>query len=159
MGIILDTVKMLARLPADKIAHLQGIFENFQNRLSSTLKELQSLTGKLNLSCKVIPPGRPFLQRMIALTRNMKQQHHFINKEWSEFFLVIVMPPELCVYGTKWFQEHWQPHQLLGVPNISIAWQELFAIVVVCHIWGALLQKQLIEFNYDNEVVVNMINS
>ena len=192
MGIILDTVKMQARLPADKIAHLQGIFEQFQNRRSCTLKELQSLIGTLNFACKVVPPGRPFLQRMIALTRNVKQQHHFIKlnkgffqdlEMWKNFVLnwnganfflpslwqdsdSLVLYTDASgtrgfggIFGTKWFQGHWQPHQLLGVPNISIAWQELFAIVVACHIWGAQLQNKRIEFKCDNEAVINMINS
>ena len=36
----------------------------------------------------------------------------------------------------KWFQGKWEPYQRLGQPEISIAWQELFAIVVAYHIWG-----------------------
>ena len=139
---------MQARLPADKIAHLQGIFEQFQNRRSCTLKELQLLIDTLNFACKVVPLGRPFLQRMIALTTNVKQQHHFIKlnkgffqnfEMWRNFVLNwnganFFLPPLLLLYtdssgtrgfggifGTKWFQGHWQPHQLLGVPNISIA--------------------------------------
>lgn len=34
------------------------------------------------------------------------------------------------IFGPKWFQGGWQPHQQLGQPGISIAWQELFALVV-----------------------------
>ncbi len=54
MGILLDTVKMQARLPPDKIGKLHAI----------------------NFACEVVPPGRPFLQRMIALTRNVSKHHH-----------------------------------------------------------------------------------
>ncbi len=94
MGILLDTVKMQARLPPDKIEKLYAIFEEFQHRRSCTLKELQSLIGTLNFACKVVPPGRPFIQRMIALTRNVSKQHHHIKltagffhdqKMWREF--------------------------------------------------------------------------
>ena len=46
---------------------------------------MQSLIGTLNFACKVVPPGRPFLQRMIALTRNVKKQHHHIKLN-SGFF-------------------------------------------------------------------------
>ena len=67
MGIILDSVRMEARLPADKIERLRVAFASFQARKLCTLKELQSLIGTLNFSCKVIPPGRPYLQRMIEI--------------------------------------------------------------------------------------------
>ena len=69
MGIILDTVRMEARLPADKVERIQASLALFQTKRTCTLKELQSLIGTLNFACKVIPPGRPFLQRMIELTR------------------------------------------------------------------------------------------
>ena len=43
---------------------------------SATLRELQSLIGSLNFACKVIPPGRAFLQRIINLTVGIKKPHH-----------------------------------------------------------------------------------
>ena len=42
-------------------------------------------------------------------------------------------------FNGKWFQGKWEPQQQLGQHEISIAWQELFAIVVACHIWGGNL--------------------
>ena len=78
MGIILDSLKMETRLPADKINHLSLLIQQFKNKHSCTLKELQSLIGSLNFACKVVPPGRPFLQCMIDLTRNVKKSHHHI---------------------------------------------------------------------------------
>ena len=62
-------------------------------------------------------------------------------------------------FNRKWFQGKWEPHQQLGQPEISIAWQKLFAIVVACHIWGESLQHKRIILNCDNESVVNVINS
>ena len=69
--IVLDSDRMEARLPSDKVQRLTSCFTEFKGRRSCTLKELQSLIGSLNFACKVIPPGRPFLQRMIQLTRNV----------------------------------------------------------------------------------------
>ena len=90
MGIVLDTLKMEARLPADKIDRIRTIFSEFETKKSCTLKELQSLIGTLNFACKVVPPGRPFLQRMIDLTRNIKQSHHHIKLN-SAFFKDLAM--------------------------------------------------------------------
>ena len=69
MGIILDSHTMEARLPEDKIKRIKTALREFRSKRSTTLQELQSLIGTLNFACKVIPPGRPFLQRMIGLTR------------------------------------------------------------------------------------------
>ena len=76
---------MEARLPPDKVSRILEALSSFQHRKSCTLKELQSLIGTLNFACKVVPPGRPFLQRMIELTRNVKQPHHHIKLN-SGFF-------------------------------------------------------------------------
>ena len=79
MGIILDTVRMEARLPADKVERIHVSLALFQTKKSCTLKELQSLIGTLNFACKVPPPPpRPFLQRMIELTRKVSKPHHHI---------------------------------------------------------------------------------
>ena len=59
MGIILDTVRMEARLPVDKVERIQASLGLFQTKTSCTLKELQSLIGTLNFACKVIPPPPP----------------------------------------------------------------------------------------------------
>ena len=39
-------------------------------------------------------------------------------------------------FQIRWFQRQWLPSQQLGQPGISILWQELYAINVVCHLWG-----------------------
>ena len=48
--------------------------------------------------------------------------------------------------------------QKLGNQGISIAWQELFAILVAWQVWGELLKNHRIQFRCNNEAVVNMIN-
>jgi len=45
MGIILETVRMEARLPADKVERIEASLALFQMKKSCTLKELQSLIG------------------------------------------------------------------------------------------------------------------
>ena len=78
MGIILDSGKMEGRLPEDKVETIKSALSTFQSQRSTTLQELQSLIGTLNFACKVIPPGRPFLQRIIHLARGVKKTHHHI---------------------------------------------------------------------------------
>ena len=62
--------------------------------------------------------------------------------------------PEPVVSGTKWL-----PHQTLDTKNISIDWQELYAIVVACYIWSSVWAQKRIIFYCDNQAVVSIINS
>ena len=75
MGILLDSNTMEARLPVDKLTRIQEALGQWTTRKSATLQELQSLIGTLQLACKVIAPGRPFLQCIIHLTKGIKFPH------------------------------------------------------------------------------------
>ena len=85
---------MEARLPPDKLNRLFIELDAWHIKKSATLQELQSLIGTLNFACKVIPPGRAFLQRIINLTRGVPKPHHHIRltngfredvKMWQNF--------------------------------------------------------------------------
>lgn len=85
MAIILGSEKMEARLPPDKVERIQTSLAFFKYRKSCTVKELQSLFGTLNFAYRVVPPGRPFLQRLVKLTRNVSQPYHHIKSSASFF--------------------------------------------------------------------------
>ena len=60
----------------------------------------------------------------------------------------------------KWFQGHWPPQMRLNrEQGISIECQELFPIVVACSIWHPFLAGKRLQFWYDNQSVVSIINS
>ena len=85
MGIVIDSNRMEARLPEDKLARMKQLLDSFTNRRSARLVHLQSLIGTLQFACKVVLPGRTFLQRIINLTRGVSNRFHHIhlNKEFS----------------------------------------------------------------------------
>ena len=78
MGIVLDSVRMEARLPDDKLSRLKNMLQSFTSRRSARLVELQSLIGTLQFACKVVVPGRTFLQRIINLTRGVPSRFHHV---------------------------------------------------------------------------------
>ena len=84
MGIELDSTRMEARLPEDKLLRTRALLDSFTGRRSVRLIELQSLIGTLQFACKAVVPGRTFLQRMIDLTRGVPNRFHHIrlNKEF-----------------------------------------------------------------------------
>ena len=65
------------------------------------------------------------------------------------------------IFGHRWFEDCWQTHQQLDQPGISIAWQELFAIVVAlaCHSLGDDFASQRSIFLVITESVVHIVNS
>ena len=58
LGIEMDTVAMSLRLSAEKLTELRGLVARWEGRSFCTLKELESLAGKLQHACKVVKPGR-----------------------------------------------------------------------------------------------------
>ena len=105
MGIVLDSDCIEAHLPPHKVQRLTSCVTEFKGRRSCTLKKTQSPIGSLNFACNVILPGRPFLQRMIQLTRNVSLPHHriklsqsllgcggifFTQLEWDRVFCLLI---------------------------------------------------------------------
>ncbi len=73
LGIELDSIKMEARLPEEKLKKCLGLLKRHGQSKKITVKQLESLTGLLNFACSVIATGRPFLCRMYSLTAGMRR--------------------------------------------------------------------------------------
>ena len=69
---------MESRLPLDKVEKIKKLLNEFMGLQKVTLKQMQSLLGVLNFACRVIVPGRPFLCRLIDLTRGVDKPHHHL---------------------------------------------------------------------------------
>ena len=60
LGIILDSQKIEARLPPDKLNRLSIELDDWHIKKSATLQELQSQIGTLNFACLNHPSGSSF---------------------------------------------------------------------------------------------------
>ena len=76
LGIELDTVNMIMRLPQDKLLELKDKITSCLHSKKITLRDLQSLIGALNFACQVIVPGRAFCRRLIDATCNLRRPNH-----------------------------------------------------------------------------------
>ena len=94
LGVILDTQRMEARLPMEKVNRIISILDSFMEREACTKQELLSLLGHLNFACRVIYPGRAFVSYLISLSTTVKMLHHHVKlnqecrldiKMWSMF--------------------------------------------------------------------------
>lgn len=193
LGIVLDSVKMEARLPQDKLVRIIDLLKSFQQRHSCTKRELLQLLGHLNFASRVVIQGRSFVSHLIALSTTVKELHHHVklNNECREdiklwlYFLSnwngvsifynskVVSSDDLRLYtdasGTigyggfylgQWFSEPW-PEDLhnpyADSTELSIAFKELYPIVVAAMIWGHLWVGKRIVFMSDNLATVNIL--
>ena len=96
LGIQLDTVSRVLRLPEEKLVRLKALISQWQYKKSCTKRELLSLIGQVQHACKVVRPGRTFLRRMIDLSTQAKELHHHLrlnaafrsDLQWWATFLV-----------------------------------------------------------------------
>ena len=64
LGLELDSVNQVARLPADKLVTLQGLISSWLSCKHCNRRELESLIGHLHHAAKVVWPSRTFLCRI-----------------------------------------------------------------------------------------------
>ena len=95
LGLELDSVDMVVRIPMDKIVELIGKIDMVLHKEKVTLKQMQSLIGSLNFCCRAIVPGRPFCRRLINATCGLTQPFHHLRitkpirldlQMWLHFF-------------------------------------------------------------------------
>lgn len=151
-----------------------------------TSRQLESLIGHLHHAAKVAWPGRTFVRRMFDLLCCFRSRDHpiHLNGEfhkdiqwWSHsvvswhgvrFWLFLGMSASTDVevtsdatgslgfgayFRNEWFSGAWGPSQ----SNQSIAYKELFPVVVASHVWGPRWHRCHVLFRSDNEAVVHIL--
>ncbi|XP_033739602.1 uncharacterized protein LOC117326910 isoform X1 [Pecten maximus] len=186
LGVEIDSIAMEARLPQEKVEKVKALLSSFSSRKKVTLKELQSLIGLLNFACCVVLPGRPFLRRLIDLTKGIVKPHFHIrlNREarldihaWQQF--INSFNGVSLILADRWetsnhlhfytdasglgfgavFNEQWfygEWPEAMMSHHITI--KELFPIVIAVEIWGEQLKHKCILFHSDNDAVVSILN-
>ena len=188
LGIELDSISQVARLPAEKLHALKELICSWLPRKWYNRHELESLIGHLHLAAKVVWPGRTFLRRMIDLLCCFRKKdhpirlnqefhldltwwHHFLD-QWHgvSFWLYPGLSPATDIevssdaagslgfgafFKGQWFSGTWAVSQ----KSQSIAYKELFPVVIAGHVWGPQWCKRHVLFRSDNDAVVHMLNS
>ena len=76
MGLEIDSVRMEARLPQDKLDKVRLLLRTYQKCRKVRLQALQSIIGLLSFCCAVVRPGRCFLRRLVDLTVGISRPYH-----------------------------------------------------------------------------------
>ena len=186
-GIELDSTKMEARMPVEKIVDCKATINKFMDRKKITLKVMQSLIGKLNFACSTIVPGRTFLRRCINMTIGIKKPYHYIklNKQikadlhaWlifqedfngKTFFLSNIWDSSTSLHlftdasGKLGYGAVFGTHWFYGLWPVAwqhknIAFLELYPILAAFATWGPSLQNRKILIHTDNMAIVHVLN-
>ena len=187
LGIELNTEEMSLRLPAEKLAELRMLVASWLGKRFCTVKELESLVGKLQHASKVIRPGRTFMRRMFELLRGARRGQRFVrlnapiksDLQWWHLFMAhwngVAMMTNLSqgVSGPHLYSDAsgtfgcwaWWGDKWFQLPwpqengYSSIAQKELLPIVLACILWGAAWRGELVTAQCDNMAVVEVVNS
>ena len=79
LGVILDSERMEARLPNDKIMRIKNFIEKLLNKRPCTKLELLQLLGHMNFASRVILAGRSFVAYLLKLASSVKELHYFVH--------------------------------------------------------------------------------
>ena len=77
LGILLDTVRMEARLPDDKMSRLKAEVISWLDKCKATKRQILSLVGLLQHAAKVVRAGRIFVRRIYSVAAQVKELDYF----------------------------------------------------------------------------------
>ena len=146
LGIEIDSVALVLRLPADKLGRPRGTLASWESKRHAFKHELQVLIGLLNHVATVTRPGCTFIRQLIVASKLPRRQSHMQGSAKCglpvEPSVVVVVYPGMpagetivsgswgcgayCVDTNVWFQLQWPP---LGA-KVNIAIKELIYVVV-----------------------------
>ena len=79
LGIVLDSKRMDAWLPEEKLLRICTQLAVWLGRKKATQHEILSLVGLLQHATKVVKPGRTFISRMYSKAAKLKELHYYTN--------------------------------------------------------------------------------
>ena len=182
LGILLDTTSMQASISVERKTELLKAIEDMRGKRTCTKRRLLSLIGKLAFACKVVPPGRIFLRRLIDLSTTVGPLHYhvtftqearadfawwthflpnwsgtslFLNTEWLPSpDMELYTDASNAGYGAYWAGKWFNAAWPPHQVHHTIAWKELYAILAACSTWGGHWARQRVLFHCDNAAVV-----
>ena len=184
LGIELDTRKLEARLPPDKITKAKTLIHKVLKAGKIHKKKLESLHGYLNFCASIIPSGRTFI-RSLAKFMHSKSPWVSISSQiredlliWLEFlndfngramFLSSATDsPQVlnlgsdssgswgcgAIFEEEYFSLEWPS----SIPRNNLALLEFYPIVLATHVWVSKMSNKSISISCDNMAVVYIIN-
>ena len=179
LGILIDTHRMEARLPKDKLNRIQQELSLWLDRKTATKREILSLVGLLQHATKIVRSGRTFVARMYQTAAKLRELTFFtrLNKDfrsdlywwhtfissWNGLCILRKTNPNSFINfriqtdasgswgcGACWGQHWFQWQWPKQWEPAGIMAKELVPIVLSCAVWGPLFMKSTVLFQCDN---------
>lgn len=187
LGIELDTIKMEARLPLEKVEKCRNKIRAVLEKGQVQREELESLAGLLNFACRVVRPGRTFMRRLYDAIYSVPSKYKHIKikpklradlKMWWDFmesYNGVTLFPEkewrtseilhcytdACPegYGLV-FGQSW----LYGLfpktwAKLNIMALEAFPVMLLFELWGEELANKKLLLRTDNQSLETVLNT
>jgi hypothetical protein len=187
LGIIIDSELMELRVSPERVSAIKNELHGWLGKKTGTKRELLSLIGKLVFISRVIQPGKTFLRRLITLSMRARQLNHklklnnmaraditwwiecidgwnaksvFLDDLWTHS-ADVGLYTDASGFGVGGvFRDRWFAQPLTAAQQVlSIAWKELYAVLVACRAWGGHFAGLRILLHCDNQSVVSIVNS
>ena len=188
LGILINTITMTLTIPEDRKVEIGRIIKQWEYKKCATMKELQSLLGKLNFVCSTVRAGRIFISRIInelksfpnkgkrRLSSELKQDIMWWKRFMSEFDGTTIMPqiawdrPDsvIATDATLKGAGGWAPPEFFATrfpsflterSDVAINELELTAFMIAIRKWKGRLRHKNILCYCDNQCTVEILNS
>ena len=185
LGIWFDTEKMTMEVTPDRLIEIAGLISMWLDKTTASLKEVQSLVGKLNFVASCVRPGRLFISRILNFLREFDNENCILDVSaelkkdlywWSEFLQIYngisilslqewtepdqYMASDACLTGCggicNGFFFHSTFPEFILEQNLHINALELLSVIVCLKLWAKKGQKICIQC--DNTVSDFVIN-
>nr|XP_022297584.1 uncharacterized protein LOC111106975 isoform X1 [Crassostrea virginica] len=95
LGVVVDSASMTLALPTLKLKDFSDLLTMFLKKKRVSVRQLETLVGKLSWASQVICGGRTFLRRVLDLKNSVKERHHkvlltnafFADLQWWILFM------------------------------------------------------------------------
>ena len=182
LGILLDTARMEARLPNEKLARVRQTVTVWLGKKSATKREILSLVGLLQHAAKVVRPGRTFVRRMYSVALRVRELDYFTRlnqgfrsdlywwhiflQDWNGVSLLQqagTVRPHMTLHtdasgtwgcGALLYPQWFQLQWPEAWSSVAIMIKELVPIVLACAVWGPQLAQKTVLVQCDNTGVV-----
>ena len=187
LGVLFDTEAMTMEVTQQRVADTLADAEAWCGKEVATIKEVQSLVGRLQFVCKCVRQGRIFVSRVLNFLRVLNAggspsipEEVRRDLRWFQFFLqdyngVSLIPQmertpsdallasDACLVGfgavcDKQFCKGSFPPQILS-QSLHISALEMLALIVAIKVWKDSFRGLRVGVKCDNEATVLVINS
>ena len=189
IGVLFNTEKMTIEVTPERLNEIRILLRDWLSKETASIREIQSLLGKLNFIAACVRPGRIFVSRMLkwlkVLYSKDLQKYHippYVKKDilwWYKFLPTYngvsmmlyeewcepdeIFSSDSCLEGCGGFWHgmffHTPFPEHFKQSGYSINILEFYSIIICLKLWGQYFRQKRIQVFCDNLPVVMVINT